>query len=100
MKSISQADAKDICTKPEFELVSASFPPAINELSPARLRQQIVRARKLQDKYRDQSRSQHRTVKGGTHTPREQASNQRTEKKGQLFIETRERFEEKLDASS
>jgi hypothetical protein len=100
MKSISQEDAKDLCTKPEFELVSASFPPAINELSPARLRQKIIRTRKLQDKYRDQARSQHRSVKGGSSATREQASNQRTEKKAQLFIETRERFEARLDAKS
>jgi hypothetical protein len=91
---VSRAQAKEICTKPEYELVEASFRPAVTELTPARLRSKIERARKLQDKYRDLSRQQNRGTKETERS--RQASNLRTERKSRLFEETRERFEKRL----
>jgi hypothetical protein len=94
--SISQTEAREICTKLELELVDASFAPAINALTPARLRSKINRTRKLQDKFRDLARSQHRTLKGKASATRLQNKNARTEQKTQLFEETRVRFETRL----
>jgi hypothetical protein len=93
---ISRPQAREICTKPEMELVEASFAPAINALTPARLRSKITRARKLQDKYREMARSQHRTVKDKNPTARLRNNNVRTERKARLFEETRIRFEKRL----
>jgi hypothetical protein len=91
---VTRAQAKEICTKPEFELVEASFRPAITALTAAQLRAKVERARSLQDKNRDLSRQQSRGVKEtGT---RKDGQNARTERKAKLFIETRERFEKRL----
>jgi hypothetical protein len=96
---ITRGQAKEICTKPELELVEASFAPAVNTLSPARLRQKIGRARKLQDKYRELARTQHRALKDAEPASRGRAANARTERKARLFEETRERFEKRLERS-
>jgi len=95
--TISRTEAKDICTKPEFELVEASFSPEVKAFSPARLRSKIARARKLQDKYRDLSRKQNRETKETD--PSRGSANTRTEQKATLFDETRERFEAQLALS-
>lgn len=94
--AISREQAKEICTKPEFELVEASFPPTVLQLTPARLRSKAERSRKLQDKYRDLSRGQSRKLKESNPSSRLQNSNQRTKQKAQLFGEVRDRFEEHL----
>jgi hypothetical protein len=98
---VSRAQARAICTKPELELVEASFPPAVNALTPARLQSKIQRARKLQDKYRDLGRTQNRQVKGGAKGGARRATgrdaNVRTERKARLFEETRQRFEKRLE---
>jgi hypothetical protein len=94
---VSRDQAREICTKPEMELVDASFPPAVNALSPARLRQKVSRARKLQDKFRDLAQKQNRASKGSTPTGRGPKANARTELKSRLFDETRARFEQRLD---
>lgn len=96
--TISAQQAKELCTKDEFKLVEASFPPQVGALSPARLRQKVERARKLADKYRDLSRKQNRSTKEGV-TDRMRRTNERTAQKQQLFTEARERFEERLAAS-
>jgi hypothetical protein len=94
--AISRGQAKEICTKPEFELVEASFAPTVNSFTPARLRSKISRTRKLQDKYRELARTQHRSLKDGASSKRNRDSNARTERKAKLFEETRERFEKRL----
>lgn len=93
---ITRTQAKEICTKPEYELVEASFRPAVTGLSAARLRSKLERARRLQEKYRDLARQQHRTSKERTPARPRGASNLRTERKARLFAETRERFEKRL----
>jgi hypothetical protein len=91
---VPRAEAKEICTKPEYELVEASFRPAITALTAPRLRSKINRARQLQDKYRDLSRRQNRSTKQAGRS--RDAANLRTERKARLFAETRERFEKRL----
>jgi hypothetical protein len=89
---VTRAQAKEICTKTELELVEASFAPAVNALTPAQLRTKITRARKVQDKNRDLSRAQNRSTKAqGSRN-----ANARTDRKARLFDETRERFEKRL----
>jgi hypothetical protein len=92
---ITRPQAREICTKDELELVESSFAPAVNALTPARLRSKIGRTRRLQDKYRELARAQHRTLKDDA-SKRRRDANQRTEKKAKLFEETRERFEKRL----
>jgi hypothetical protein len=94
---VTRPQAREICTKPEMELVEASFAPAVNRLTPARLRSKIDRARKLQDKFRDLARTQGRAVKGEGSDRRSRDTNARTERKSRLFEETRERFEKRLE---
>ncbi|CAN5759845.1 hypothetical protein BH23GEM6_BH23GEM6_24940 [soil metagenome] len=94
---ITRSEAKDICTKPEYELVESSFSPPAKAFSPARLRSKIARARKLQDKYRDLARKQNRETKEAD--PSRGTANTRTEQKAKLFDETRERFEAQLARS-
>jgi hypothetical protein len=93
---VSRAQAREICTKPELELVESSFSPAVNALTPARLRSKITRTRKLQDKYRELARGQHRSQKQSASNGRTRDSNVRTERKARLFEETRERYEKRL----
>jgi hypothetical protein len=92
---VTRAQAKEICTKPEYELVEASFRPAVTEMTPARLRSKIERARKLQDKNRQQAEKQNRETKD-REPGRQRSANLRTERKAKLFAETRERFEKRL----
>ncbi len=93
---VTRAQAKEISTKPEYELVEASFRPTITELSPARLRSKITRARKLQDKYRDLAHRQNRETKETAPARSRSTANLRTAQKARLFEETRERFEKRL----
>jgi len=92
---VTRAQAKEICTKPELELVEASFRPVITSLTPPQLRSKVERTRKLQDKFRDLAEKQNRESKE-TQPARTRAANQRTERKARLFVETRERFEKRL----
>jgi hypothetical protein len=92
---VTRAQAKEICTKPEYEMVESSFRPAITSLTPARLRSKVERSRKLQDKYRELAQKQNRESKEQQGHARGTA-NQRTEQKARLFAETRERFEKRL----
>jgi hypothetical protein len=92
---ITRPQAREICTKDEFELVESSFTPRVKTLTPTRLRSKITRSRKLQDKFRELARTQNRATKGeGDRKVRD--ANVRTERKAQLFEETRERFEKRL----
>jgi hypothetical protein len=93
---VTRAQAKEICTKPELELVESSFRPAVNEFTPARLRSKIERARKLQDKFRQLAETQNRETKETRPGQQRGGANQRTERKARLFAETRERFEKRL----
>jgi hypothetical protein len=89
--------AKELCTADEFRLVESSFPPHVDGITPARVRQKIERSRRLQDKYRDLSRRQNRTTKEAE-SDRMRKANERTARKSELFAEVRERFEQRLGA--
>jgi hypothetical protein len=98
---ISRATASRLCTRPELDLVEASYPANAKLLSPARLRQKVGRARKLRDKYRDLARRQ-RSESRGKSAPRRSrpaAGHENTNRKAQLFTEVLERFEAQLERS-
>ncbi len=91
----SKAAARKLATQAEWTLLEASFPPELKALTPARLKQKITRARKLQDKYRDKARQQKGEMRG-KRTPmgtRAAKGNANTVAKQELFAEARERFE-------
>jgi hypothetical protein len=92
--AITREEAKEICSADELEIVDASFSPLIERLTITELQEGIARARRLQDKYRDLSRRQDRGGKQAGAVPGSQ--NLRTRLKAQLFVETRERFEDHL----
>lgn len=95
---ISRTSAQRLCTKPEFELVDASFPARVKELTPGRLRQKVARARKLRDKYRDLSKRQRLEARGKRAPQRSRPAqgHENTDRKAELFQETLERFETQL----
>jgi hypothetical protein len=96
--AVTRQKAREVCNKAELELVEQSFQPEVKKLTPARLRSKISRARKLQDKFREQARKQHRALKAGRGGRPRKGANVRTELKARIFEETRERFENRLKA--
>ncbi|HSJ07832.1 MAG TPA: hypothetical protein VK936_14095 [Longimicrobiales bacterium] len=96
--AISRTTARRLCTKPEFELVEASFAPHVKTLSPARLRQKVARTRKLRDKYRDLARRQRLEARGKRSPQRARPAqgHENTDRKATLFREVLDRFEAQL----
>jgi hypothetical protein len=96
--SISRSMAARLCTKPELELVEASFPPDVKQLTAGRLRQKVERTRRLRDKYRDLSKRQRSESRGKAEPRRSRPAqdNANTERKATLFEETLNRFEKQL----
>jgi hypothetical protein len=99
--AISRSTAARLCTKPELELVEASFPPDVRQLTPGRLRQKVERTRRIRDKYRDLSKRQRLESRGKTDARRSRPAqgNANTERKATLFDETLGRFEKQLARS-
>ncbi len=92
--------ARALCTAAEYELFEASLADRISELTTARLKSKLERARKLRDKYRDLHKRQRLASRQRTGTKkgdRAGASNERTEKKATLFAETLKRFTDQLE---
>jgi hypothetical protein len=92
---IRRDTAKRLCTDREFELVEASMPAHVRQLTPSALRQKIERARKLRDKYRDLAKRQRLEARGkrrpsGT---RPAQGNENTERKAEIFDEVLDRFQ-------
>jgi hypothetical protein len=99
--AISRATAERLCTRPELELVEASYPASLKQLTPARLRQKAARARKLRDKYRDLSRRQRLESRGKASPRRSRPArgHDGTDRKADLFAEVLDRFQTQLASS-
>lgn len=98
--AITQNDAKELCTKDEFELVAASFAPAIRELDEKQLRALRSRARRMRDKWRGLSERQRAEVRG-KRSPRKAkpaAGFAGAVSKARLFTETVDRIEKRLQS--
>jgi hypothetical protein len=95
---IRRDTARRLCTAREYELVEASFPENIRQLTPSALRQKVDRARKLRDKNRDLLKRQRLEVRG-KRAPRRVRPAQgtaNTEKKADIFDEVMQRFQDAL----
>lgn len=98
--AISRERAKQLCNQREFELVEASWGRGLQELTPARLRQKVQRARTLRDKFRDLARQQAGEARGkrDARSTRPAQGNRNTKLKARIFDEALERFQERLAA--
>lgn len=93
--AFSLAQAKSLCTASELTLARASTRNEIGRYSVVQIRQKLERARKLQDKWRDQSRSQRRAAKASARS-RPTDPTARSAEKAELFAEVVARFEAQL----
>jgi hypothetical protein len=87
--------AKSLCTVGELTLVRASTGNEIGKLSIVQIRQNVDRARKLRDKWRDQAEKQRRATQA-TQRARDTSANARSNEKATLFGEVLARFEAQL----
>lgn len=98
MTQIRTREASRLCTATELELFKQSMRPQITELTVARVKTRITRARKLRDKYRDLADQQRGEARGKREptgrTPA--AGNRRTERKVMIFQQALDRFEDRL----
>ncbi len=96
--AISKSDARPLCTKREWEMLSQSWPPELSKVTPGRLRQKVQRARNIRDKYRDLARQQAGEARGKRNpkSTRPAQGNRNTKLKAQIFDEALERFQARL----
>jgi hypothetical protein len=96
----SARQVRELTSKSEWELVSASHQGAIGQLSEKALRSNIERTRRLRDKNRDLYRRQQiaSRKRSGANPASHAPSNARTGQKAQIFDETLARFTKRLDA--
>jgi hypothetical protein len=93
--AISVAQARQICTKAELDLVLQSTTRQIGDLDGKQLRASIRRARTLRDKWRDLANAQTRDTKVDDPGNLDRA-NARSGEKAELFDEALTRFEKRL----
>lgn len=93
--AIRVAQARQICTPAELDLVLQSTTRQIGSLDPKQLRASIRRARTLRDKWRDRAAAQTRDTKNRNPEKLGEA-NARSNDKAQLFDEALSRFEKRL----
>ncbi|MGJ7525809.1 hypothetical protein [Variovorax sp. GB1P17] len=90
--------ARVLLTAAELAIFDQSRAGPVKELTAARLRAKVTRARALRDKYRDLYRRQTVATRGARAGKRSAAGgdNERTQKKATVFAEVLERFEARL----
>jgi len=93
--AISVAQARQICTQAELDLVLKSTTRQIGSLDAKQLRAAIRRSRTLRDKWRDLKHEQRRGTKIDNPEKLESA-NLRSKQKAELFDEALTRFEKRL----
>ncbi len=93
---VNLRSARALCTANELDLVMASGGEGIRALSEARLKQKVVRARTLRDKYRDLLRRQRLAARRPGAKPARDDANARTAAKADLFEQTLARFVDRL----
>jgi len=97
MSSITPAKAKQLCTAAEFRLVKASRRRDDALPGAAQLKREVVQARKLRDKWRDQYEKQRRAQQQDS---RETPGETRSREKAELFADALGRFETQLKQSA
>lgn len=90
--------ARKLLTAAELQVFDASRAQPLRELTAARVRAKVIRARALRDKYRDLYRRQTVATRGAPARQRSATGgdNERTQHKADLFAEVLGRFEERL----
>ena len=88
--TIAAAKVKEVCSKPEVELVRASRKPHLDKHSEADLKKLATRSRKLFDKWQAQGRKQARSRGNAAGAP------EKTQLKTQIFREALDAFESRL----
>ena len=83
---IQLSDARELCSKSEWELVDSSFPPMVETFPRSALKSRLDRARKLNQKTTDLVSLQHSESRKRT-----------TRRKTELFAEAVDRFEAALN---
>ena len=91
--AVSATQVSTLCTGSEILLVRASRPPELNLLSPAELKRLAVRARKLADKWLDQSRREARIMSRQVGSG---ATRKNTRLKVQIFTDAHKSFAARL----
>lgn len=93
--AVHHATARKLATEAEWTLLQSSYGTALASLSPARLKQKIVRARALRDKYRALAQLQRGEARGKRKSKRTRAAqgNANTKTKAAMFAEALGRFQ-------
>jgi len=84
---ISTKEARQLSTVAEWTLVKSSLATDIRALPQARLKNKVLRARALRNKYRDLAKKQFRQTRAARTGKPNEARNARTERKALLFAE-------------
>lgn len=101
----TKSAARKLASTAELTLLEFSFPPALKDITPGRLKQKITRARTLRDKYTDLAQQQRGEARGKRKAKGTQPAqgNANTVAKHEMFDEALTRFEaqlEKLEAKA
>ena len=99
MANVTLAKVKALCTSAEHDLVKASRRPEIGQLDAAALKKHVTQARKLRDKWRDQSTKQRRDTQQ-RHSARVADGEKRSEQKAEIFDAALTAFENQLEKAS
>lgn len=96
--AITLSRAKPLCTKTEWQLLTASTLKGIKRLGQAQLKAKISRCRRLRDKYRDLAQKQRREALGRGKPGRKKRvpANQNTIRKQEFFADALKRFQSRL----
>lgn len=89
---ISTREARQLSTAAEWTLIASSLPGDIRALPPARLKNKVLRARTMRNKYRDLAKRQFRETRAARTGRPNESRNARTERKAVLFAEVLARF--------
>ncbi len=84
---ISSKEAQQLSTMAEWTLVKSGLATDIRALPQARLKNKILRARTLRDKYRDLAKKQFRQTRAARTGKPNESRNARTKRKALLFAE-------------
>lgn len=97
MARINLTKARELSTATEYRLVEASRDPQLSQLTEDQLKKNLAQARKLHDKWRDQSTRQRRETQRAQGS-RETDKNARSQEKSRLFASVASNFESRLEA--
>ena len=90
--TIKLSEARQLCTKPELELIVSASPKELSGITLGRLEKKIERARKLRDKYADLAVAQKRKTQKVKGIRGVDDGSTRTKRKAEIFGELLEKL--------